>query len=886
MIGFSAPWILAGLILLPAIWFFLRVTPPLPKRAVFPPIRLLDGLSQDEETPSGTPWWLILIRLGAAGLLIAALAGPQMNGTLRFSHQGPLILFVDDGWTAAHDWEARKSLAAEAVRLAGDRNRPVMVVRTSAPDTGFTDQGTAMRAVETMKPMPWRTERKTALARLAKLKPMDAEILWLTDGIDDGKAEAALRTLKRLGGVRIFRDRPEHAPLAIAVVANTLSGLEATVRRAGSAGKRNGQITAYGRDGETLSTAKFVFASGESGTHVRLDLPLEMRNKTARLTIEGEKSAGAVRLFDRGAPRRAVGIVATGSDDEKLLSGRYYLERALGPFADVQSGDVAALLARKPSMLVLSDVGKIDGLNRTALIRFVEDGGILLRFAGEHMAAGSDDLVPVALRSGGRALGGALTWAAPQTLAPFPTSSPFGGLAVPADVAVSKQILAEPSIELSQHTWARLTDGTPMVTANRRGRGWIVLFHVTAGPEWSSLPLSGLYVDMLRRLLPLAAGTDPAELSADASLAPASVLDGFGRMHRAGSELAPIKAAKLAETVPSARHPPGLYGSREALRALNAASDDETLPSMILSGTETYTAHAAHDLAPPLFVAAAILLLIDFLLSLVLRGYAPDFRRLIHFLLPALLILPLWPPSARADDAFALKAALDTRLAYVVTGAADTDAMSRAGLIGLGRFLHARTSYEPQDPMAVDLERDPLDFFPLIYWPMEPREKNLSPNALGKLSAYLRQGGTLLIDTRDLTLGPVRGDTSAGQRTLRRLVGALDLPPLQPVPVNHVLTKTFYLLRDFPGRWAGGRVWVASGLGGDAVSPVIVGDADWAAAWATDGQGRFLADPSPGGDRQREMAIRFGINVVMYALTGNYKTDQIHVPAILKRLGK
>jgi len=118
------------------------------------------------------------------------------------------------------------------------------------------------------------------------------------------------------------------------------------------------------------------------------------------------------------------------------------------------------------------------------------------------------------------------------------------------------------------------------------------------------------------------------------------------------------------------------------------------------------------------------------------------------------------------------------------------------------------------------------------------------------------------------------------------------------VPADHVLTKAFYILKDFPGRWTGGQVWVerlppaekngerAPARGGDGVSPVIIGGNDWAAAWAIDPSGHPLSEPVPGGEMQREMALRFGINLAMYALTGNYKTDQVHAPALLERLGK
>ncbi|NQV82063.1 MAG: DUF4159 domain-containing protein, partial [Alphaproteobacteria bacterium] len=127
-----------------------------------------------------------------------------------------------------------------------------------------------------------------------------------------------------------------------------------------------------------------------------------------------------------------------------------------------------------------------------------------------------------------------------------------------------------------------------------------------------------------------------------------------------------------------------------------------------------------------------------------------------------------------------------------------------------------------------------------------------------------------------------------GVRRLREVLRKLDMPPLAPVPEDHVLTKAFYLMSDFPGRYSGGAVWVEREIGGanDGVSSVIVGSNDWAAAWAIDDEGRYLASPVPGGNQQREMAYRFGVNLVMYAFTGNYKADQVHIPAILERLGQ
>jgi hypothetical protein len=519
------------------------------------------------------------------------------------------------------------------------------------------------------------------------------------------------------------------------------------------------------------------------------------------------------------------------------------------------------------------------------------------------MTESVDDLIPVKLRTGGRYLGGAMAWASPQHLAPFPDASPFHGLSVPRDVSVSRQVLAEPSLELGERSWARLTDGTPLVTAAPHGKGWIVLFHVTAGPAWSSLPLSGLYVDMLRRLLDLAGGARPSDLAASAATAfpPITTLDGFGRLQKPPADVLPIRGNQLAKIRPSAAHPPGLYGAEGGEVAINAVDAHTKLTPFgdIGVAVRAYSGSAAMALQAPLLAMALLLLLADVIVSLWLRGYLANARRWAAFGATALLLgMFVAPPQyARADESFDTQAALDTRLAYVTTGVADVDAMSKAGLTGLGLYLKARTSYDPKEPMGVNVEKDDLAFFPLLYWPMDPREPALSPKALAKIGDYMRNGGTILFDTRDHSLGAASGANSPGQQTLRRLIGKLDLPPLQPVPSDHVLTKSFYLLQSFPGRWEGGKVWVEAlpppdpdagpspARGGDSVSPVIIGGNDWAAAWAVDATGQPIADVE-GGEQQREMAVRFGINVVMYALTGNYKTDQVHVPALLERMGR
>ncbi|HEY5048120.1 MAG TPA: DUF4159 domain-containing protein [Rhizomicrobium sp.] len=905
-LSFGAPWILAGLIVLPAIYWLLRVTPPSPRRVVFPPLRLLLGLSAPRETPALTPFWLLAIRMFAVACVIVALAQPSIGQPPLPSGRGPLVLFIDNGWTAAHAWQSREVALSDAVAGAARLNRPVAIVPTAtvtSPPITLLDAGGAERAANALAPEPWLPNRPRAAAALAKAKyASPPDIIWLSDGLDYADAKSTAAVLGKLGRLTIMADPNARSPLATRPPINASGGFLITVIRAAAGAERSGTITAIGAHGENLASAPFRFPADATATTTRISLPLEVRNETRRIEIANEESAGAVALLGTDARRRSVEIVSAGNaeTEQPLLSDTYYLKRALGPYSEVQSGTISDALDRNAGIIVLADVGNIAGADHDKIEQFVSNGGVLVRFAGGRMTTKVDDLVPVKLRVGGRYLGGALTWSAPQHLSSFPDASPFRGLEVPTDVSVTRQILAEPSVELGERTWARLTDGTPLVTGAPRGKGWIVLFHVTAGPAWSSLPLSGLYVEMLRRILDLAGGARPADMATDAAAVwpPYATLDGFGRMRKPPGEVLAIRGADIAKLMPSPQHPPGLYGPEGAQMALDAVGSSTVLSPLEGIPVSEYKNSSARALESPMLALAILILLGDAIIALWLRGYVPVFRRVAaHGVMVVLALMLVHVSQARAGDAFDEKAALDTRLAYVITGLADVDATSKAGLYGLGLFLKARTSYEPEEPMGVDVGRDDLSFFPLLYWPMDPREKDLSPQALGKIADYMRSGGTILFDTRDLTLGTVRGPRSPGEQTLRRLVAKLDLPPLEPVPSDHVLTKSFYLLQEFPGRWEGGKVWVEAlpppdpdrgpepARGGDDVSPVIIGGNDWAAAWAVDAKGRPLADVTPGGDEQREMAVRFGINVVMYALTGNYKTDSVHASALLERLG-
>jgi hypothetical protein len=910
-LAFGAPWLLAALIALPALWWLLRATPPAPRRVRFPALRLLIGLKQEDETPARTPWWLLLLRFAIAGLLIVGLARPLLDPGTPLTGKGPLLLVVDDGWAAARDWAARQRALDMLLDHAEQENRKVALV-TTAPHVGpapadpqpFTDAATIRQRVKALAPEPWPVDRRAVLERLDKLTPPDGvETWWLADSFDDGHAAALAERLARIGPLTVAEDASTRRPHLMLAPSVDAGGLQVRVRRFAADGEETIMVRGMAADGRLLTREPLRFEPGQADGSRLLALPAEVRNQVERLEIESEASAGATALLDERWRRRVVGVAALRAESRgmPLLGEAYYLEKALAPYSEVRIGPIDTLLAQPPSVLIMPDSGAVPENEARALENWMKAGGVLVRFAGPHLAQGGDELVPVALRRGGRALGGAMSWAQPARLAPFPEASPFTGLAVPTDVTIDRQVLAQPGPDLEGKTWARLVDGTPLVTGERRGNGWLVLFHVTANPDWSNLAISGLFVEMLQRLVALGAGAAGEEGAG--ALPPLALLDGFGRLGPPRPGTRPIPGRDFLQARVSPETPPGLYGTTSARRALNLASsvgELSLLPALPAGASRHVLAEQGEvDLQPWLLTLALALAILDALASLALRGYLAlrvpsSLRRTAVLLLLGgglLLTLPFDQGQAQSlsdPTAAALRATSQMRLAYVRTGNSEVDYASRMGLQGLRKILQDRTSVELGDSLEVDITRDELAFFPLLYWPLGRAPLTLTPDTVSRVYAYIRNGGMILFDTQNQGgIGAASPDASVPG--LQRFLSRLNLAPLIPIPADHVLARSFYLLSEFPGRWNAGTVYVeAKGDGKDdeAVSSVILGGNDWAAAWAVGDQGQPLYPVVPGGERQREMAYRFGVNVVMYALTGNYKSDQVHLRFILERLGQ
>ncbi|MEC9342913.1 MAG: BatA domain-containing protein, partial [Pseudomonadota bacterium] len=719
-LAFASPWILLALGLLPVIWWLLRLTPPRPQSELFPPLAILARLIRQEETPAQSPWWLTLLRLLMAALIIVAMAGPVWNPREAvLAGQGPVVLVIDDGWASATDWEARRRTAEALVAEAASAERTVLVITTADPDAPAPapiDPDAARAMLQGMEAEPLAPDHAAAARRLREAVRNHApgSVFFLSDGIaHDGAAELGAALAEAPGQREILLADGEGL-FAMAGLRNDPDALTGTLIRpeGGSTNALPLDVTAHDIKGLPLAGARVVFESGETSAEFRFDEPVELRNQIVRVDVDHADNAGAVQLLDDSYRRRVVGLVTGESSDlsQPLLSPLYYISRALSPFSDIREAldanvaiAVPELIGQGVSAIVLADVGNLPEETEIALGEWVGKGGMLIRFAGPRLAAaGQDSLLPVDLRAGGRSLGGALSWDTPKKIAAFEPGSPFFGIEPPREVTVSRQVLALQEPELESRTWAVLEDGTPLVTAERRDAGWLVLFHTSSDARWSNLVISGTFVEMLRSVVNRSRSNALAGASENIALPPLRLLDGKGRLGAPGPRARPLVLREGQSPVASVENPPGFYGTEDGFAALNLFSEGDTLtalaPASFAPGVATaaYAGDQATPFRPWLLLAAALLLALDCLAvhwiagTLLLPSLARRFARTGAILAMAaatgLVALP-GKAQAQSEEGVDFSAALSTRLAYVVTGEPEIDEISRAGMLGLTRFL-------------------------------------------------------------------------------------------------------------------------------------------------------------------------------------------------------
>ena len=886
---FLAPAVLLGLLTLPALYFLLRLSPPPPRRIAFPPLALLQGLRPEERTPQTMPLWLLLLRLAAAGLVILGLAGPSLHPAPALPG-GPILIVIDNGWAAAADWPARVDAAEKFVAAARQAGTGVAILATARDVTnrppqiqGVVPAATAQEILAALQPEPWPVDRAGAAKALAAA-PAFASKIYIADGITDGPGFPAF--IKTLRPTKIFSDG-----IAAALLQPEGLAPDGDFQVHLAAGPPGAKILAESATGDVLASSAFA-----PGGDAKIHLPLALASRVEKLVLDAPPQAGAVLLLDGTAHAALVGLAAGAQNAQTAYLGALFFARlALPPGSQPLTGTLENLIAAKASAIILADV-PLTAADQQAAQAYVQNGGEIIRFAGPLTAQTPDPFNPDPLLAGDRRLGGALTWTAPEFLAAFPNNSPFAGLQPDAGATISRQMLADPTQLDAATVWATLRDGTPLVIGKPLGKGFLVTVLTTANADWSSLALSGLFPPLLDRLIGLSRGAAPQP---GAPLPLSAALDAFGALAPPTSQ-ASLSASALPNLIVSPLTPPGLYGAGGARIALNLGRHVPRIAAADLPDAAPLTGQIPpQNFGPSLLAAALLLLSLDLLISLRLRGLVPHAARLLCLLalIPAAhaqnaqnaIQFQIQPPQQPFAASPSQNPALATTLAYVLTGDAATDQISADGLSYLSALVTTHSSARLENPAAVTPGIDDLALYPLLYWPILPAAAP-SPAACAALQNYMQHGGLLVIDTAGgdpAAPGSGAGFLPGAGAAVARDTACLNLPPLEPLTQANVLAHCFYIVNDFPGRFTGAPVLIAPAAARDAdgVTPILIAQNGFAAAWARDANGMPEQTPIPGGDDQRTIAERFGTNLVIYALTGSYKADQANLPALLDRLG-
>ncbi|QNT77288.1 DUF4159 domain-containing protein [Entomobacter blattae] len=927
---FLKPLLLMGLAILPIIWYLLYIRPPAARKQIFPAIMLVRLLPLSQQTPYKSSLWRLFLRCIAVTLLVLGFAEPVVfhQNNKEFAFHKTALIVIDNGWASIHDWQKRKETLNTLLNKGLAEQQKILLLAT-APTEGNTLLNIAtpqtipesQPILNLLHPEPWPTERKMAAEALEKIHAHypDLEVFYLADGLqsaDDKIFKEKLHLFSTIHDIRLDNTVLEPAsPFLLYFPQNEKDFF--TTGRIGlsviaAAFPRHFSISFQGANAHNFTTKTVIIPPGQSTEEIHIDLPPPILRQIEKISLDNTPTPSSTLLLNRADFYHPVGLLGEHASQTPFVGSLYYVQKALLPYADLHTGNLTQLLNQKLSVIIAPDGSLNSAETRTQLAQWVKNGGMLIRFGGEGLTANAEQnilgdsqlspgahnpettLLPVPLISGSRQLGSGMSWGKPQKLAAFNPHSPFAGLPIPTDITVSRQILAEPSSSLTAHIWAQLEDGTPLVTHTTLGQGQMVFFHLPATPGWSNLPLSGVFVSMLQRLVGLANGV-LQQSHGNAILPPLSILDENANLITPPAFALALAENQFGQTPVSYLHPAGIYGSAAVQKKLNIGDTLKHLEKESLMGQamRITTSKASTSYASWLIILGGVLLLIDGFIRLFVP-FSPKkhAKTLGIFSLFLAIILPLSSTLA-ATPLPVPPAALETRLAYLLTGDPETDTTSEQGLIGLSHYVNSRTSATLGHPDGVVPEKDDLAFYPLLYWPITPQAKT-NPARIAALNRFISHGGIILIDTMGTDAEQAETTSSSifinfvphTTATLKNATEGLNIPTLTKLTPNHVLAHTFYLLHNFPGRYTGAPLWVAhdENAGNDGVSPIIIGANSWAQAWAITPEGEKPFSVLPGGEIQRRQAFRFGVNLVIYSLTGNYKADQSHVPELLKRL--
>ena len=894
-ISFANPYAFWVLFSLPIIFWVIKSLPPSPASFNFSSLYLLRAIKTESIVKNKCPIWLLIFRILLIMFLIIYFAKPFLNHNKVEQAKENYVVYANLGWSTAAQWNKYKNTIKNIMLESEKLNKNFSLVNNFDNQNKniikFKSINDLSSYLDKVTPNPWQSQRKNIINELSKInynnKTRYFYIFSVFDFYSDENFDEniLINIQKQFPDLEIINLIDSIKVLEKPLVKK--ENINIIVKRYGALPENTFVITATSFDEQILLKKEYQFKKNENIIYINEKFPISVINQIKKIDILGERHAASTFYFDDFNKKKVIGILSDGKNykENPLLSPVYYIKKALNKDNKIIINDLANLLLSNVDILIFPDAGTFEEEKSGILDSWINNGGLLIRFAGPKLASSSTRFITSENKIKKiRLLGGQLSWNNDLKIKEFSKDSIFKDLIIPKDVTIKKQLLLNFSEEKNINILASLKDDTPLVSLKEMGRGNILLFHFTANNTWSDIPITPLFEDFLSRACLLHQKKKNSSLN---QVTIKSYINGFGEIEDTNKIVQFRDSLSLRNSIPSKDIFPGIYENNQLSVALNLSGnlrlnhfENKSSKQIITTNDFSKNLKDISKVFLYLFLGFALL---DILASIFIQNDVKFYRffknKIKVFSVFTFLILSILPDDLIANDFINY-----TYLAYVKSIDKNKNESSFRGLQTLSKVLERRTSVLIKGVAGIDIEVDDVYHFPFIYWPMSNDFKNLSSKAKRKIKDYFNTGGVILFDGYLLL-----DKQPLNTYKLKKIVSyfkEITSNELVLINKNHTLSKSFYLLNNFPGRWNKKILLVDNSNMNvnDGVSNIILGFNDWASAWALDSNNYPLFPVVPGGEKQRELAYRVGINIVMYSLTGNYKNDQVHSKSILNRL--
>ena len=887
---------LLGLIILPIIFFIIRFYPPVPKEKEYSSFFLLKDIVRQNSSKTKFPLWLLIFRLLLCLLVILFFSDPYLTIGKQTGNYKNYTIIADNGWSIANNWKNYKNIIKEISIEAENKKKEIHFYFSLSENiiepTILKSHNEVLEFIKKNPPLVQQTDRKNVIKILKKNNYFNSsKVFFIFSNFDSRSIKEQTQTLKLIkeNNPAIEIINPVKKITFLEKVNINKERLELTIKRKGIYINNDFVIQIFGNSGEVLFKKKYTYNSNIDEYKITETFPIEIINQFFKIKILNENHAGAYFYLDDYTKRVSVGVIAEDESliEKPLLSPVYYLKKSLNQNHTSYIASIKKILDKKISVIFLPSNKRLLKADQNRLKKWIKEGGVLVRFSDKNIIKQKD------LYFDGKNYFQSLRNIAKDfsiqnklSISSFTKNTLLSNLKVPKDLIFEKQLILD-NYESDIIVLASLEDQSPLITMKNVGYGKVILFHITSNNEWSNLPLSSLFKDIISKLL-LVPKVEKNLYSEEMIIK--SKIDSFGELTNPLKNYYYVNNLIEEKKYPSFKNPAGIYENENLSIALNLSGN---------LSTQSFFSNIDERISIKNNYEKSIFKLKNFILILIFIMFFADM--LINIILKNnILFLNFFKKSKSFSFLFVFSIILCSQnkieasenynkifLAYIKTENNILNQIALSGLTNLKDFLIERTSISPQGVKEIDIVSDKIFFYPFIYWQITKNIPNLEEKTIKKIKNYFNSGGIILFDIIYLSKSYNNVDKNTLE-DIEALFSELGIEDLQQITKNHTLSKSYYLLKKFPGRFDNKLFLVNTDNldDNDGVSSVIVGLNNWVGAWAKDENNYPLYQVIPGGDRQRELSFRFGINLIMYSLTGNYKSDQVHSKSILERLKK